>query len=481
MSRGGEKSIMSGEGLKHHCGVIGIISSEPVARDVFLSLRVIQHRGQESAGIAIYNGNAIKCIKGMGLAHEVFDKEKLNELLGNVGIGHVRYSTTGSSKLENAQPVVVSSAIGDIAIAHNGDIVNAEKLRTDLQKKGWAFITTTDSEIIVRLLANELSTSTDVPKAIKNLASILVGAYSLVLLVNDTLYGIRDPCGVRPLCIGKTDNGYIIASESVVFETLEAKFLRDIEAGEVVELKNNSMRSYRIASSKNKAHCMFEWTYFARPDSVLEGRLVFDVRRKIGELIAKEHPVEADVVIPVPDSGRAHAVGYSKSSGIPLDEGLMKNRYIERTFIMPVQTERELTVLLKLNPIKSVIDGKRVVLVDDSIVRGTTMRKIVEMLRASGAKEVHVRLGTPPIIAPCYLGIDMKTRDQFIATTKTMNEIAKEITSDSVGYISIKGLIKAIGHPEKDLCLGCLTGEYPVEIPGEKLRGQKSLDIFSNE
>jgi len=270
----------------------------------------------------------------------------------------------------------------------------------------------------------------------------------------------------------------MVASESVVFDTLGGSFIRDLKPGEIVELMDDSIRSTTAFSPKNHAHCMFEWVYFARPDSVLEGRLVYDVRREIGKTLAKEHPVEADVVVPVPDSGRAHALGYCEASGIPYGEGLMKNRYIERTFIMPQQEDREMSVVLKLNPIQPVVDGKRVVLADDSIVRGTTMRKIVQLLRHAGAKEVHVRIGSPPIRAPCYFGIDMKTRDQFAATNRTVEQIAELITADTLGYISLEGLIKAIGRPSKDLCLGCLTGEYPIRIPGEKVRFQKHIDVF---
>ena len=462
---------------KDGCGIVGVISKASVAYDIKYSLRVLQHRGQESAGIAVFN-KGIKCCKGMGLVYEAISNEQMVTLKGNVGIGHVRYSTTGSSTFENSQPVVVKTDVGEIALAHNGEIVNADALRKGLQKKGWAFATTTDSEIIIRLLANEISTTGDVIKAIKSLMSKLVGSYSLVVLIGDRLIAVRDPFAFKPLCIGKFKNGYMVSSESVVFDTLGGSFMRDLKPGEIVELMGDSIRPTMTSSPKNHAHCMFEWVYFARPDSVIEGRLVYDVRREIGKTLAKEHPVEADVVIPVPDSGRAHALGYYEGSGIPYGEGLMKNRYIERTFIMPQQEDRETSVVLKLNPIKSVVDNKRVVLADDSIVRGTTMRKIVQLLRNAGAKEVHVRIGSPPIRAPCYFGIDMKTRDQFAATDRTVDQIAELITADTLGYISLEGLIKAIGCPSKDLCMGCLTGEYPIRIPGEKVRFQKQIDVF---
>jgi amidophosphoribosyltransferase len=474
LSQNVEKPAFLDNKPKDGCGIVGVISKESVAYDIRYSLRILQHRGQESAGIAVFN-KGIECHKGMGLVYEAMSNEQMGTLKGNVGIGHVRYSTAGSSTFENSQPVVVKTDVGEIALAHNGEIVNADTLRKGLQKKGWAFATTTDSEIIIRLLANEISTTRDVIKAIKSLMGKLVGSYSLVVLIEDRLIAVRDPFAFKPLCIGKFKNGYMVSSESVVFDTLGGTFMRDLKP---VELMGDSIRPTMTSSPKNLAHCMFEWVYFARPDSVIEGRLVYDVRREIGKTLAKEHPVEADVVIPVPDSGRAHALGYYEGSGIPYGEGLMKNRYIERTFIMPQQEDREMSVILKLNPIRPVVDNKRVVLADDSIVRGTTMRKIVQLLRNAGAKEVHVRIGSPPIRAPCYFGIDMKTRDQFAATDRTVEQIAELITADTLGYISLEGLIKAIGRPSKDLCLGCLTGEYPIRIPGEKVRFQKQIDVF---
>jgi len=308
----------------------------------------------------------------------------------------------------------------------------------------------------------------------------IVGSYSLVVLIKDRVLAIRDPLGIKPLCIGSLPDkgGYVCASETCALDVLGAEFIRDVEPGEMVELTLNGVMSQKISSSKHPAHCMFEWVYFARPDSVLGGKYVYDVRRCFGQRIAREHPVKADVVVPVPDSGRTHALGYSEATGIPYDEGLIKNRYIGRTFILPSKEARELNVQLKLNAVRARIRGRRVILVDDSIVRGTTMRKIVDTLRKAGATEVHVRIGSPPIVAPCYLGIDMKTRDQFVAVGRTSEEIAKEIGADSVGYLSIEGLVECIGIGRGDLCLGCLTGEYPVEIPGEKARFQAKLDAY---
>jgi amidophosphoribosyltransferase len=441
-------------------------------------LRVLQHRGQESAGIAVYN-NGIKVLKGMGLAHQALRPDEVRNLKGDIGIGHVRYSTVGSSNLDNAQPVVMSTNYGDIALAHNGEIVNADHLRDELKKKGWAFATTSDSEIIIRLLANDISNTGDPVRSIKNVMGLLNGSYSMTLMVDNRVFAIRDPFGIRPLCVGRTKEGYAAASESVVFDTLGGEFMRDVEPGELVELLPGEAKPIKTGLAKGRAHCMFEWVYIARADSSLDGRLVYDVRRKIGQRLAIEQPVEADVIVPVPDSGRSHSMGYSEQIGIPYSEGLMKNRYVERTFIMPEQNDRSTGVMLKLNPLKSVIKDKRIVLVDDSIVRGTTMRQIVQLVRNAGAKEVHVRVGSPPIRAPCYFGIDMKTRDQFAATGRSVDEIAKMLTADSLGYLSIEGLVDAIGLNANDLCLGCLNGEYPLPVEGEKVRFQKKLDSFA--
>jgi amidophosphoribosyltransferase len=445
--------------------------------DIFYALRVLQHRGQESAGIAVYN-NGIKVIKGMGLAHQALKPDDVRNLKGDRGIGHVRYSTFGSSTIENAQPIVVSTNYGDIALCHNGEIVNADKIMDELKKKGWAFITSSDSEIAVRLLANDIANTGDPVKSLKNLMTMLQGSYSMTIMIDNRVFAIRDPLGIRPLCVGRTKNGYAAASESVVFDTLGGEFMRDVEPGEIVEILPSEVRSIKTGLAKGRAHCMFEWVYIARADSTIEGQLVYEVRRKIGQNLAREQPVQADVVVPIPDSGRSHAIGYAEIAGLPYSEGLMKNRYVERTFIMPEQAERTTNVMLKLNPLKSVIKDKRVVLVDDSIVRGTTIRQIVQLVRNAGAKEVHVRVGSPPIRAPCYFGIDMKTRDQFAATGRTVEEIGKMITADSLGYISVEGLVEAIGLASGDLCLGCLTEEYPMAVPGEKVRYQKKLDSF---
>ncbi len=463
---------------QEECGVFAIASLRNVSIDIFYALRVLQHRGQESAGIAVH-GSGIKAIKGMGLAHQALKPEDIQGLKGELGIGHVRYSTFGTSNIDNAQPIVVSTNYGDIALAHNGELVNASKIMEELKKKGWAFITSSDSEIAVRLLANDIANTGDPVKSLKNLMSMLQGSYSMTIMVDSRVFAIRDPLGIRPLCVGKTKYGTAAASESVVFDTLGGEFVRDVEPGEVIELLPSEFKSVKTGLSKGKAHCMFEWVYLARADSNIDGRLVYEVRRKIGQRLAQEQPVDADVVVPIPDSGRSHAIGYSEESGIRYSEGLMKNRYVERTFIMPEQSERTTNVMLKLNPLKSILKDQRVILVDDSIVRGTTIRQIVQLVRNAGAKEVHVRVGSPPIRAPCYFGIDMKTREQFAATGRTIEQIGKMITADSMGYLSVEGLIDSIGHPQGNLCLGCLTEEYPLQVPGEKVRFQKKLDSFA--
>ena len=462
---------------KHYCGVVAMALEVRAAPELKRALRVMQHRGQEAAGIAVSDKGSLSYLRGAGLVHEVLVGRELDALKGNIGIGHVRYATTGTACSENAQPIVVTSSAGDVALGHNGDIVNSAKLRSKFQSDGWAFLTTTDSEIIVRILANELKQGADPVKAIRSTMKLLDGAYSLVIMIGNRVFGVRDPLGFRPLCLGKLSHGYCLASESAVFDIMQGDLIRDILPGEVIEITTDSYSSSRMAGPAHRAHCMFEWVYFARPDSVIDGREVYDVRKIIGKILAREHPVVADVVIPVPDSGRAHALGFAIGSGIPYDEGLMKNRYVERTFIMPEQLQREEGVSIKLNPIRSTIKDKSVVVVDDSIVRGTTLRKIVQMLRRGGAREIHVRIGCPPVVAPCYYGVDMKTREQFIANNKTIPEIAEYLTADSLGYISLKGLEEALSIPENDLCLACLNGEYPTNVPGEKMRFQRKLDI----
>ncbi|RLF48713.1 MAG: amidophosphoribosyltransferase [Thermoplasmata archaeon] len=465
-------------GLVEKCGVVGAASGnlEHTPKYLYYGLYALQHRGQEAAGIAVWNKD-VRCHKGLGLVSHIFSNDILSNLAGNRGIGHTYYSIKLSVP-ENAQPHIVKTHVGDIAIAHNGIIVNSEELKSSLMKEGHVFVLGSEEEAMAYILARGIKDSGNVWRAIYGMMRKIKGSYALTIMINDRVFGVRDPYGIKPLCVGELDGGYGIASESVVFDVLGGRFLYDILPGEVVEITEDGVERRRFFEVEHTAHCFFEYVYFARADSVLDGREVYSVRRQIGRVLADEHPANADVVIPVPDSGRAQAYGFSEKSGIPIAEGLMKNRYSQRTFIMPTQLQRELSVRAKLNVVRSVVDGARVVLVDDSIVRGTTMRKIVRMLRKAGAKEVHVRIGSPPIIAPCYFGIDMTTRDQLIASGRTIDEIRRIIGADSLNYISVDGLVKAIGVDRNDLCLGCVTAEYPMNIPGEKHRFQERLDQF---
>jgi amidophosphoribosyltransferase len=403
----------------------------------------------------------------MGLVSQVFSREILDKMVAEYSIGHVRYSTTGESRIENAQPLLVKSKAGNIAVAHNGNLVNYWELRKKLENEGRIFLTDSDTEVIAQLFSLNLL-DYDIIESLKLLNEQLAGSFTFTMLVNDTLIGYRDPLGFKPLCIGKADFGYIIASESCAIDATGARFYCDVKPGNAVMIRDGEVEFVKIAESKRKAFCVFEYIYFARPDSIIDGRSVYEVRYNIGRILARENPVEADIVSPVPDSGTTSSLGYAQESGIQYLEALMKNRYIGRTFIMPDQREREFSVRLKMNAIKSNIKGKRVVLVDDSIVRGTTSRKIVNMLRSSGAKEVHFRVGSPPIISPCYFGIDMSTREELIASGRDIERVREKINADSLAYLSLKGLLKAVGFKEKRLCIACLTSRYPVYVPGEE-------------
>ncbi len=470
--------------MKEECGVVGVVMhdghplAKPASLQIYYALYALQHRGQESTGITINDGVQTHSIKGMGLVPEVYSKEDIIKLKGNVGVGHVRYSTTGDSKIENCQPLIVNFKGGTVSIAHNGNLVNGKELRDELESEGRIFITNSDTEVIAHLLVKELLRHGPV-ESIKAVMDRLVGSYSLAILIDEVLFAVRDPLGFKPLCIGELEGGYIVASESVAIDTLNGKLLRDVLPGELVEFKEGQINSHQLFHEKRSAHCVFEYIYFARPDSIIDGQLVYDVRERIGRELSREHPVEADVVSPVPDSGIASAIGYADESGIKYKEALIKNRYIGRTFIIPGQAMRETAVRLKMNTVSRNIEGNRLVLIDDSIVRGTTSRRIIDMIRNSGAKEIHARIGSPPIISPCYLGIDMATREELIASGQTLEGIKESIKADSIGYLSIAGLVKAIGINKEDLCLGCLTEDYPVEIPGEKChRVQMKLNEF---
>lgn len=468
----------NGDGPQESCAVMAVSGTEHASRHIYFGLRALQHRGQESAGIATFS-RQLHDHKGMGLVHEVFGEMEIASLAGKIGIGHVRYSTTGSSKIKNAQPIVVPFTTSDdsIALAHNGDIVNSESTRRKMMKDGFHFDTTTDSELLAKHVAFQLEQHGDPVKAFRSMDKVFRGAYCVVVLWNKTVMAYRDRLGIRPLAIGEFPDGgaHAVGSESVALDMLGCKNVRDVEPGELLIFHDGKMESRRIAKESHYGHCMFEWVYFARPDSTIQNALVYQVRFDIGKALARLHPVEADVVVPVPDSGRPQAYGFSDESGIPAAEGLIKNRYVGRTFIMPGKDDRGMNVRVKLNAVRPLIKDKRVVLVDDSIVRGTTMRRIVHHLKEAGAKEVHVRVGCPPIIAPCYLGIDMKTRDQFIANGKDVSQISKELGADTVRYLTIDEMVKAIGQKREDLCVGCLTGYYPLKIPGERERFQRTL------
>jgi len=464
--------------MREKCGVAAIASRHRVASSLYVALLALQHRGQEAAGIAVFDGG-IKNFRGLGLVQEAFREFEIDGIEGNVGIGHVYYSVKISMP-ENAQPTLLHTHAGDIAIAHNGIITNSEKLKEELMEKGHIFYYGNEEEAIAYLLADYLK-NRSVEKAVKQVMKKIEGSYSFTFMIDNRVFGLRDPLGIKPLCIGKFENGYIIASESVAIDVLGGEIIRDVEPGELVEITPDGYRSYKLMEEKHRAHCFFEYVYFARADSIIDGIEVYKVRERLGEILAREQPADADYVVPIPDSGRAHAYGYSKASGIPLAEGLMKNRYIARTFILPTQKIREKLVQLKLNPVKSIVDGNRIVLVDDSIVRGTTMRKIVSLLRRHGAREVHVRIASPPIMAPCYFGIDMTTREQLIASGKSIEEIREKIGADSLGYISVDGMVKAIGMEKNDLCLGCVTAEYPVKIEGEKFRFQERIGKWEED
>lgn len=455
--------------MQDKCGILGAyskIKTEDISRQIYYGLYSLQHRGQESAGISAYDGVEMSTYRGMGLVCDVFNNGNIKGLNGNVGIGHVRYSTTGKSLIENSQPFVSEFDSGTIAIAHNGDIINSMELRKNLECDGHDFRSTTDSEVICHLLTIEYAHTGDMVKAMKNVSKRLIGSYSLVILINGDLMVVRDPVGIKPLSMGKVDGMTLVASETVAFDVVGAEYVRDVEPGEILVI-NDEIKSFTMPQRENirRAHCMFEYVYFARPDSILDGRNVYDVRLNIGRALFQEHGVDADVVMPVPDSAITAAIGYSRQSNLPYGEGLIKNRYIGRTFIMPTQEERETSVRLKMNPIKSELEGKRIVLVDDSIVRGTTSKALVDVLREAGAKEIHLRVGCPPIISPCYYGIAMATKKELIASDKEVEGIRKTLGVDSLGYLSLESLVECIGIKKDELCTGCLTGEYPTSLP----------------
>ncbi len=448
--------------MHESCGVFGVYSpDEDVARLTFFALYALQHRGQESAGIATADGKRIRVVTGMGRVAYVFDEDALSRLSGHIAIGHNRYSTAGSSRAANAQPMVVGDGDSTIAVAHNGNIINAEFLYRELVEHGYTFRSSTDSEVIANLIH-------DTPGAnwvakIKSAMRRLQGAYSLVILTPQELYAVRDPFGVRPLSLGNVDNGWVVASETCALDHIGAAFEREVAPGEILRIDKDGVTSYTGAKGRHGV-CIFEYIYFARPDSVINGKLLYPVRQAMGAGLAREHPVDADLVMGVPDSATAAGTGYARESGIPAVEGLIKNRYVGRTFIEPDQRMRDLGVKLKFNPLPQILDGERAVVVDDSIVRGTTTPSVVKLLRKAGAKEVHMRVCAPPIRYPCFFGVDMATRRELIAAQKSIPEICRFIGADSLGYLSIEGLIKAVGLPRENFCLACFTGDYPVPV-----------------
>lgn len=452
--------------LHEECGVFGInsFSGRDVAEKVYYGLFALQHRGQESAGIAANSAGEISLKKNMGLVQEAFSKEDLLELKGSIAIGHVRYSTSGESNVINAQPLVGHSRMGQMAIAHNGTLVNAGLLRELLEEGGTMFQTTIDSEVILHLMVR--SGNKDLERSLKETLNVIKGAFALTLTMGNQLIGIRDPYGIRPLILGKTDDNYILASESCALDVLGARIVRDIEPGEMVIIEGDQIRSIKYSEKTAHRVCSFEYIYFARPDSEMDGISVHDARLKMGATLWSEHPVEADLVIGVPDSGIAAALGFSRASGIPFEIGFTKNKYIGRTFIAPSQELREEAVNIKLNALRHVVRDKRVVLIDDSIVRGTTSRKLIETLRFAGAREIHFRVSSPMVQHPCYFGIDTPYREHLIAAIMSKDEICAHIGSDSLEFLSEPGLLKALDH-DNGYCTGCFSGIYPMSIPQE--------------
>lgn len=454
--------------IHEECGIFGVFNHTEASNLTYLGLYALQHRGQEGAGICSSDGKQLFLEKSMGLVADIFSEKRLKRLPGYAAIGHNRYSTAGSSVLKNVQPIVANFALGSLALAHNGNLVNAAELRKELEEDGAIFQSTSDSEVMVHLIAH--AKGDDPYDRIIQAMNRVSGAYSLVILREKELIAVRDPFGVRPMCLGQVDGSYVIASETCALDLINAAYIRDIEPGEMLIIDENGLRSMKAVASSRRAHCVFEFIYFSRPDSYIFGyRNVNEVRKEFGRQLARELQVEADIVIPVPDSGVPAAIGFSEESGIHFDFGLIRNHYVGRTFIEPKQSIRHFGVKIKLNPVKQLLDGKRVIVVDDSIVRGTTSKKIVKMLRElGGAKEVHMRISSPPTIGPCFYGIDTPTRHELIAYTHMLEETRKYITADSLSYLSIDGL-KKIVPDSYDFCRACFDNDYPISFPGEHL------------
>lgn len=462
------------------CGVFGVWSPEDeVAKLTYYGLYALQHRGQESAGIAVGNGEKILVYKDMGLVSQVFDETTLGALIGHVAVGHTRYSTTGASRWENAQPTLGATREGTVALGHNGNLTNSSALAEEVRESGGASHgelgagARTDTALMTALLG--VHPGPRLEDAAMDVLPKLQGAFSLAFVDERTLYAARDPQGIRPLVLGRLERGWVVASETAALDIVGASYAREIEPGELVVIDESGVRSRRFAPAAPKG-CLFEFVYLARPDTQISGQSVHETRVEVGRRLAQEHPVEADLVIPVPESGIPGAVGYAEASGIPYGVGLVKNGYVGRTFIQPSQSIRQLGIRLKLNPLRQVIEGKRLVVVDDSIVRGNTQRALVRMLREAGAAQVHVRIGSPPVAWPCFYGIDFASRAELIACGMDVEQITRSINADSLGYISLPGLVSASGQPASSLCRACFDGQYPVQIPTEDLQGKHSLE-----
>ena len=458
------------EKMKEACGVFGIIDNDglDVALMTYYGLYSLQHRGQESAGIAVKNGETILCHKDMGLAHEVFNKVILNQLQGEIAIGHVRYSTTGASEIQNAQPMVLRYRNGNMSLAHNGNLVNASELRDELESQGAIFQSTNDTEVIANLISRYRVFNDNIVETLKRVMGDIRGSYAITMITPKRLVGMRDPLGIRPLCLGKLGNSYVLASESCALDAVGAKFIRDIAPGEIVLIDHDgNIESHNTVGEGCQKLCIFEHVYFSRPDSIVDGVCAHKARVEAGRILAREYPVDADLVAGTPDGGVDAALGFSRESGIPYGHALIKNRYVGRTFIQPEQTQRDKGVSIKFNPIRSEIEGKRVVLVDDSIVRGTTTRQIVQMLMDGGAREVHMRISSPPYKFPCFFGIDTSTRKQLVASKKSIEDIRELIGADSLGYLSLEGLLQSVHGSKCGFCTACFDGDYPMEVPDE--------------
>ena len=463
------------DAFRDECGVFGIFGDSEAANLAYLGLHALQHRGQEGAGIAASDGRLIRASRGRGLVGDVFGGQELANLTGNMAIGHVRYSTAGEASLRNVQPFVVRYRDGQLAVAHNGNIVNATQLRDELEAEGSIFATSSDTEVILHLIAGSTQ-ETFINRLVDALLRV-EGAYSLVLMTENTMVAVRDPWGFRPLVLGKRGDAWVVASETCALGLMGAELVREVAPGEMVIVDGDGEQSLRPFPRRPRRACVFEHIYFARPDSTVFGRPVYDTRIGLGRLLSEEHPIEADVVIPVPDSGVPGALGYSQESGIPYGLGLMRSHYVGRTFIEPSQQIRDFGVKLKLSPIKSVISGKRVVVVDDSLVRGTTLRKVVRMLRDHGATEIHLRITAPPTVGSCYYGVDTPTRDELIATRMGVEGICEYLNADSLGYLSIASLRRSEGEDAGRFCEACFTGDYPIDPVPEGARKQMPLFV----